>query len=232
MRIYFGFVRNHRIEAKVSDRDSFRANLNYSESFRNLYPNLCESIPTKTKKFCNLVFWKSFENQYNSIRDFYPNESGFKLIETGYSIWINPFYGLKISFGIIGWIPKFLTGIISSQFELFRSILEPSIQMNPNASGLKLIKTGYSIWIEAKVSDRNSFRANLNFIPNYSGICIPANVRSNAKSFQTRFLKIVRKLIRFNPNQIFNPSDSEWIRTPIDRNRIFTLKFNFSNWNY
>ena len=35
--------------AKVSGRNSFRANQNYSDSFRHLYPSQCESFQTNSK---------------------------------------------------------------------------------------------------------------------------------------------------------------------------------------
>ena len=38
---------------KISDRNSFWANQNYSESFRYLYPNQCESIRINPKKISN-----------------------------------------------------------------------------------------------------------------------------------------------------------------------------------
>ena len=41
--------------AKVSNRNSFRANHNYSESFRYLYPSQCESFRTNPKNVLYLV---------------------------------------------------------------------------------------------------------------------------------------------------------------------------------
>ena len=52
--------------AKVSNRYSFRANQNYSDSFRYLYPR--ESFQTNPKNFLYLVWWKTVKNQSGLIR--------------------------------------------------------------------------------------------------------------------------------------------------------------------
>ena len=44
-----------RALAKVSDRNSFRANQNYSDSFRYVYPSQCELFQNNPKNFLYLV---------------------------------------------------------------------------------------------------------------------------------------------------------------------------------
>ena len=54
--------------AKVSDRNSFRANQNYSDSSRYLYPGQYESFRTNPKTFFYLVWWKTVKNLSDLIR--------------------------------------------------------------------------------------------------------------------------------------------------------------------
>ena len=64
--------------AKVSDRNSFRANQNYSNSFRYLYQSQCESFWTNPKNVLYLVWWKTVKNRSDLIRfntSNNPNES-------------------------------------------------------------------------------------------------------------------------------------------------------------
>ena len=51
--------------AKVSDWNSFRVNQNYSDSFRYLYPSLCESFQTNPKK---RFMFRLMKNGQKSIR--------------------------------------------------------------------------------------------------------------------------------------------------------------------
>ena len=100
--------------AKVSDRNSFRTNQNYSDSFRDLYPSQCESFRTNPKNVLYLVWWKMVKNRSDLIRfnpkqlsewirSNYPNESEpirnqvlnlnqseLGMIQTEFSIKINP----------------------------------------------------------------------------------------------------------------------------------------------
>ena len=54
--------------AKVSDRNSFRANQNYSDSFRYVYRSQCKSFRTNPKNVLWLVLWKTVKNRSNLIR--------------------------------------------------------------------------------------------------------------------------------------------------------------------
>ena len=54
--------------AKVSDRNLFRANQNYSDSLRYLYPSQCESFRTNPKNVLYLVWWKTVKNLSNLMR--------------------------------------------------------------------------------------------------------------------------------------------------------------------
>ena len=87
---------------KVSDRNLFRANQNYSNSFRYLYPSKYESFWTNPKNFLYLVWWKKIKNRSDQIRFnprqqsgwiqnqiFHPNRSELGLIQTEFSIRIN-----------------------------------------------------------------------------------------------------------------------------------------------
>ena len=54
--------------AKVSDRNSFRANQNYFDSFRSFYPSQCESSRTNPKNVLYLICWKMVKNRSDLIR--------------------------------------------------------------------------------------------------------------------------------------------------------------------
>ena len=88
--------------AKVSDRSSFWANQNYSDSFRYLYPSQCESFRTNMKKALYLVWWKTVKNRSDLIRFnsrqqsepirnqvFNPNPSELGWFQTEFSIRTN-----------------------------------------------------------------------------------------------------------------------------------------------
>ena len=76
---------------KVSDRNSFRLNQDYSDSFWYLYPSQCESFWTNPKNVLYLVWWKTVKNQSDLIR-LISRSIGMKpnLFETKFSIRINP----------------------------------------------------------------------------------------------------------------------------------------------
>ena len=61
-------VKNKRALEKVSDRNSFRANENNSDSFRYLYPSRCESFRTNPKNVLHLVWWKTVKNRSDLVR--------------------------------------------------------------------------------------------------------------------------------------------------------------------
>ena len=54
--------------AKVSDRNLFRANQNYSDSFRYLYLSQCKSFRINPKNVLYLVWWKTVKNRSDLIR--------------------------------------------------------------------------------------------------------------------------------------------------------------------
>ena len=54
--------------AKVSGWNYFRANQNYSYSFRYLYPSQFESFWTNPKNILYIVWWKTVKNQSDLIR--------------------------------------------------------------------------------------------------------------------------------------------------------------------
>ena len=54
--------------AKVSDRNSFRANQNYSDSFRYMHQSQCESFRTNPKNVLWFVWWKTVKNRSDLIR--------------------------------------------------------------------------------------------------------------------------------------------------------------------
>ena len=69
--IFLHFVRlflKIKTLAKVSDRDSFRANQNYSDLFRYLYRSQGESFRINPKNVLYLVWWKTVKNQSDLIR--------------------------------------------------------------------------------------------------------------------------------------------------------------------
>ena len=72
--------------AKVSDRNWFRANQNFSDSFRYLYPSQCETFRTNPKNVLYLVWWKTVKNRSDLI--------GFNLRQLSEWIRTNP----KLSF--------------------------------------------------------------------------------------------------------------------------------------
>ena len=89
--------------AKVTDWNSFRINKNYSDSFRYLYPSQCELFRSNPKNVLYLVWWKTVKNQSDLIRlipkdqsepirnqVFNPDKSELRLIQTEFSIRINP----------------------------------------------------------------------------------------------------------------------------------------------
>ena len=53
---------------KISDRNLFQANQNYSNSFRYLYPSQCESFRINPKNVLYLVWWKMVKNRSDLIR--------------------------------------------------------------------------------------------------------------------------------------------------------------------
>ena len=87
----------HWTLVKVSDRNSFRANQNSSDSFWYLYPSQCESFLTNPKNVLYLVWWETVKinpTYSDSIRCTNLNESEPRfqllgLIQTEFSIRIN-----------------------------------------------------------------------------------------------------------------------------------------------
>ena len=70
--------KSYRTLTKVLDRNSFRANHNYSDSLQYLYPSECESFRTNPKNVLYLVWWKTVKNRSDLIRfnpSNNPNES-------------------------------------------------------------------------------------------------------------------------------------------------------------
>ena len=105
---------------KVLDRNSFRANQNYTNSFRYLYPSQCESFGINPKNVLYLVWWKTVKNLSDLIR-FNPRQQS----ETKFSIRINPSSDLSKS--------------------NFKSEL---IRMNPRSEWCGLIVIKNSVWVD------------------------------------------------------------------------------------
>ena len=97
--------------AKVSDRNSFRANQNYSDSFQYLYPSQCELFRTNPKNVFYLIWWKTVKNRFDLIQfnprqlseskfsiRFNATSDSFGLVRINNSVWINQssdWFGLK-----------------------------------------------------------------------------------------------------------------------------------------
>ena len=120
------YLRKVEILAKVSNRNSFRANQNYSDSFRYLYPSKCESFGMNPENVLLLVWWKTVKNRSDLIRfnlrqqskwirtnpkpsfqsesiRMNPRSEWFWLILIKNSVWVNPnsvWSGLKTYFRI------------------------------------------------------------------------------------------------------------------------------------
>ena len=110
--------------AKVLDRNSFRANQNYSDSFQYLYSSQYESFRTNSKNALYLVWWKTVKNRSDLIQGNNTNESEsiriisasewFGLIILEKSVWIN---SCSDCFGLI-WIEN----LVSDWFRLIRIV--------------------------------------------------------------------------------------------------------------
>ena len=120
---------------KVSNRNSFRVNQNYSDSFRYLYPSQCESFRTNPKNVLYLVWWKSVINQSDLTRLIPRHES--EPIRKKFSIRINQ---------SLDWSkPNFQSESIwmNPRSEWFGLILiENSVWINPSSDRLRLIRIG------------------------------------------------------------------------------------------
>ena len=99
--------------AKVSDRNSFWANQNYSDSFQYLYRSQCKSFRINPKNVLYFVWWRTVKNRSDLIRFNLRQQSewirtnpiwdSFGLILIENSVWINPssdWFGLKTWFRI------------------------------------------------------------------------------------------------------------------------------------
>ena len=131
--------------AKISDRNSFRANQNYSDSFRYLHPSQCESFWTNPENVLYLVWWKTVKYRSNLIR-FNPRQQSewirvnpkpsfqsesirvnprsewFGIILFEYSVWINPSSDFNsILFSVYGLLPRIKSDWVGSIFYRFSS---------------------------------------------------------------------------------------------------------------
>ena len=207
--IIFLLLSNSNISrlAKVSDRNSFRANQNYSDSFRYLYPIQCESFQTNPKIVLYLVWCKTVKKQFVSIqfnlrhqskwirtntnKVFNPNQSKFGIIQTEFSNRIN---SNESEIGMIRMDSDWKLGLDKSELGLNRtenfcpSVSEP-FRTNPkNVSDLIRFKSNsfqfnlqlQSEWIQM---DPSSYWSK----PNFLSKSIQMNLKSERFRQKIRF---------------------------------------------